>query len=162
MATQFFVTVTGKTQGAFKGESTQKGREGKIQGVAFSYGVISPRDPASSLPTGKRQHQPVVFSKEWGASSPQFYQAIYTNEVLTTVLFEFFVQKTTNILVLDHTIKLTNASISAVRQTLPDNQPANSVDPRELQEISLTFQKIEIVSTTGGTQTSDDWETPAV
>ena len=70
MATQFFVTVTGARQGPFKGESTQKGREGKIPGVAFSYGVLSPRDPTSGLPTGKRQHQPVVFSKEW-ASHPR-------------------------------------------------------------------------------------------
>ncbi len=91
MVTQFFVTVTGAKQGDFKGESTQKSHEGKIQGVAFSYGVLSPRDGTSGLPTGKRQHQPVVFSKEWGASSPQFYQAIYTNESLPTVLFEFFV-----------------------------------------------------------------------
>ena len=159
MVTQFFVTVTGAKQGNFKGESTQKGHEGKIQGVAFSYGVLSPRDGISGLPTGKRQHQPVVFSKEWGASSPQFYQAIYTNESLPTVLFEFFVTNISGAQVLHHTVKLTNASISAVRETLPDNQPTGSVDPRDLQEISFTFQKIEIVSVTGGTQAADDWET---
>jgi type VI secretion system secreted protein Hcp len=160
MPTQFFVTVTGAKQGAFKGESTQKGREGKIPGVAFSYGVLSPRDPTSGLPTGKRQHQPVVFSKEWGISSPQFYEAIYTNESLPTVLFEFFVAGPTGVIALNHTIKLTNASISAIRQTLPDNQPVGSQDPRELQEISFTFQKIDIVSVNGGTEASDDWETP--
>ena len=159
MVTQFFVTVTGAKQGDFKGESTQKSHEGKIQGVAFSYGVLSPRDATSGLPTGKRQHQPGVFSKEWGSSSPQFYQAIYTNESLPTVLFEFVVANISGAQVLHHTVKLTNASISAVRETLPDNQPAGSLDPRDLQEISLTFQKIEIVSVTGGTQASDDWDT---
>ncbi len=42
--------------------------------------------------------------------------------------------------------------LSAIRQTLPDNQPSGTlIDLRELQEISLTFQKIEIVSVTGGT-----------
>ena len=160
MATQFFVTVTGAKQGPFKGESAQKGREGKIPGVAFSYGVLSPRDPTSGLPTGKRQQQPVVFSKEWGISSPQFYEAIYNNENLPTVLFEFFVAGPTGVTTLNHTIKLTNASISAVRQTLPDNQPVGSHDPRELQEISFTFQKIDIVSVNGGTEASDDWEAP--
>ena len=158
MVTQFFVTVTGAKQGDFKGESTQKGREGKIQGVAYSCGVLSPRDGTSGLPTGKRQHQPVVFRKEWGASSPQFYQAIYTNESLPTVLFEFFVTNVAGVQILNHTVKLMNASISAVRETLPDNQPAGAADPRELMEISFTFQKIEIVSVTGGTQASDDWE----
>jgi type VI secretion system secreted protein Hcp len=161
MPTQFFATVTGARQGAFKGESTQKGREGKIPGVAFSYGVLSPRDLTSGLPTGRRQHQPVVFSKLWGASSPQFYEAIYTNEALTTVLFEFFVTNAAGVEVLNHTIKLTNASISAVRQTLADNQPVNAVDSRELQEISLTFQKIDILNI-GGVEAADDWELPTV
>ncbi len=157
MATQFFVTVTGAKQGAFKGESTQKGHEGKIPGVAFNYGVLSPRDATSGLPTGKRQHQPVVFNKVWGASSPQFYEAIFTNETLTTVLFEFFVQNPAGVQALNHTIKLTNSSLSAVRQTLPDNQPAGALDPRELQEISLTFQKIDILNI-GGVEATDDWE----
>jgi type VI secretion system secreted protein Hcp len=158
MPTQFLVTVAGAKQGAFKGESAQKGNEGKIPGVALSYGVLSPRDPTSGLPTGMRQHQPVVFSKEWGVSSPQFYQAIYTNEALPTVLFEFFITARNGLQTLDHTIKLTDASISAIRQTLPDSQPTGSLDPRELQEISLTFQKIEIISLPGGTQTTTDWE----
>ncbi|HMF65264.1 MAG TPA: type VI secretion system tube protein TssD [Edaphobacter sp.] len=162
MATQFYATVTGAKQGAFKGETTQKGREGKILGVAFSYGVLSPHAVSSGAgqATGKRQHQPVVFTKEWGASSPQFYQAAFTNETLTSVLFEFIVTNRDGTQQVDHTIKLTNASIIAVRQTLPDSQPAGSlVDPRELQEISFTFQKIEIVSLTGGTQTTDESST---
>ena len=35
------------------------------------YSVKSPRDAASGLPTGKRQHGSVVISKEWGKASPQ-------------------------------------------------------------------------------------------
>jgi len=162
MATQFYATVTGAKQGAFKGETTQKGREGKILGVAFSYGVLSPHavSPGAGQATGKRQHQPIVFTKEWGASSPQFYQAAFTNETLTSVLFEFFTTSRDGTQQVDHTIKLTNASIIAVRQTLPNNQPAGSLaDPRELQEISFTFQKIEIVSVTGGIQTTDESST---
>lgn len=36
-----------------------------------SYTIISPRDSASGLPTGKRQHKPMTFVKEWGAASPE-------------------------------------------------------------------------------------------
>lgn len=39
------------------GES--KYEEGAIDLEAFSYDVVSPRDAASGLPTGKRQHKPV-------------------------------------------------------------------------------------------------------
>ena len=111
MATQIFATVTGTKQGAFKGESLQKGREGKIPGVGFQYGVVSPHDIASGQVTGKRQQKPVVFTKEWGASSPEFYAAAYTNEVLSTVLFEFYSTSPTGTVVVDHTIRLTNATI---------------------------------------------------
>jgi type VI secretion system secreted protein Hcp len=32
--------------------------------------VLTPRDSGSGMPTGKRQHKPVTFVKEWGAASP--------------------------------------------------------------------------------------------
>ena len=32
--------------------------------------AMTPRDSASGLPTGKRQHKPVVLVKQWGAASP--------------------------------------------------------------------------------------------
>lgn len=157
MASQLFVTAVGTKQGAFKGESTQQGREGKIPGVTFSYGILSPRDPVTGAAVGKHLHQALIFTKEWGVASPQFYQAAFTSEVLATVLFEFFAINREGLLALDHTIKLTNASVTAVRQVLQNNQPVSSPgDPREFQEISLNFQKIEIVNLIGGTQASDD------
>lgn len=36
--------------------------------------IISPRDAASGMPTGKRQHAPVTFVKEWGPATPQLAQ----------------------------------------------------------------------------------------
>ena len=39
---------------------------------AVYYAVASPRDAASGMPTGKRQHGSVTITKEWGASSPMF------------------------------------------------------------------------------------------
>jgi len=35
------------------------------------YQVKGPRDAASGMPTGKRQHGSVTFVKEWGPSTPQ-------------------------------------------------------------------------------------------
>lgn len=158
MAPQFFATVTGAKQGAFKGESTQKGREGKIPGVGFSYGVAIPRDATSGQATGKRMHRPVVFTKEWGASSPQFYAAAFTNELLPSVVFEFYATASNGIQVLDHTIKLTNAIIVESDQSLLLPQSGGPVnDSRDLHVVSFTFQKIEITSLTGKTSATDDW-----
>jgi len=158
MPIQIYATVTGAKQGAFKGETTQKGREGKIPGVGFSYGVSVPRDATSGQATGKRIHRPVVFTKEWGASSPQFYTAAFTNEVLSTVLFEFFATSPSGTQVVDRTIKLTNAIIIECDQSLFLPQSGGPViDSRDLHVISFTFQKIEITSLTGGTSASDSW-----
>ena len=41
---------------------------GKVTDASY---VISPRDSASGMATGKRQHAPVKITKEWGAASPQ-------------------------------------------------------------------------------------------
>ncbi len=162
MAVQIYASFKGVKQGDFKGESTQKGHEGMILGVGFSYGVIVPRDVATGQASGKRQHQPVVFTKEWGPSSPQFYVAAYTNEVLSAVTFNFYVAGATGLQQLDHTVKLTNASIVSVKQSILLPQEGGPViDSRELEEISLVFQKIDITSIPGGTEATDDWSATA-
>jgi type VI secretion system secreted protein Hcp len=158
MAVQIYASFKGIKQGDFKGESNQKGHEGTVPGVAFSYGVIVPRDTATGQASDKRQHQPVVFTKEWGASSPQFYTAAYTNEVLSQVAFNFYVTGPTGTQQLDHTVKLTNATIVSVKQSLELPQQGGPViDSRELEEISFVFQKIEITSIPGSTTATDDW-----
>lgn len=161
MAVRFYATVIGAKQGTFKPEGAQGGLgKGKVPGVDFSYAVESPRDAATGLPSGKRQHQPVIFTKEWGASSPQFYQAAFNNEVLTSVTFEFTLVGPDGKEAIDHTIKLTNATISEVEQSLQNGQAGGpAVDSRDLQSIFFTFQKIDITSISGGTEATDDWQT---
>lgn len=41
---------------------------GKVTNAAY---IVSPRNSASGMATGKRQYAPVKFVKEWGAASPQ-------------------------------------------------------------------------------------------
>jgi len=158
MPYQVFATVTGVKQGAFKGESTQKGREGKIAVTSISYGVTIPRDATSGLATGRRIQHPVIFSKHWGVSSPQFFAAAFQNEILKSVLFEYYSQAPDGSVKVDHTVKLTNATIAEVDEAFASVTPMGAVDNNDVQTISLTFQKIEITSNAGGTTAIDDWE----
>ncbi len=41
-----------------------------VSEVVVSHEIISPRDPASGLPTGKRMHKPFVITKELDKSTP--------------------------------------------------------------------------------------------
>lgn len=152
MTLQFYATVTGNIQGPFKGETLSTKVANKIPGVAFSYGVLEPASAA------RCEQRPVVFTKLWGASSPQFYQAAYTGEVLTSVLFEFFIPLSDGTESLDHTILLTNGTVSASRQSVHAAQTDGPlIDTRYVHEISFRFEKIEIVSLTAHTEAHGDW-----
>ena len=127
--------VTGQKQGQLS--STP------IAVTAISHEILSPRDPASGLPTGKRQHQPITITKETDAATPLLLNALVTNENLTSVLIGLLQNGQTV-----ETIKLTNASISDYQEH-GDNETW-----------SFTYQKIEWTWTDGGITAEDDWETP--
>jgi type VI secretion system secreted protein Hcp len=130
----------------------------KIAAVAFSYEVTSPRDVATGQASGRRQHGPVTFVKAWGAASPQPFQALTTNEVLKSVLFEFVGTNSNGEEEVQDTIKLTNATISRVRRHV-EAAAAGDREERPLDEVALVFQKIELTNTAGKTMATDDWTT---
>jgi type VI secretion system secreted protein Hcp len=77
-----YLTIKGQRQGDIKGSVTQKGREGSILVHAYSCETLSPRDPASGLPTGKRTHEPVMIVKEVARSSAQLWAHGSTTKIL--------------------------------------------------------------------------------
>ena len=156
-AYEFYVTIEGVKQGRFKGESLRKGMEGKIPGMRFQYSVTSPRDPQSGLPTGKRLHQPVVITKQWGVSSPQTFQAHVTNEALKSVVIEFVRINPKGQEYVFQMIRLTNAAIISIRQYANVANPGEPVYPLGLEDIAFVFQKIEIFNQDGKTMAMDDW-----
>jgi type VI secretion system secreted protein Hcp len=164
MAYQFFVAIKGKKQGPFKGESQLDAHKSKIEGLAFEYEVKSPRDLATGHASGKRQHQPITIVKEWGAATPQLFTACVTNEVLPEVTFEFIKTNKNGEEYTFHKIKLTDATISTVRQFTSGGtdgassaKHSSSGDTRELEAVSFVFRKIEVENTDGKTAAADDW-----
>ncbi len=151
------VTITGSKQGRFKGESTSVNDKDGIPVLAYRYEVVSPRDPVTGQPTGKRQHHPVTFVKAWGAATPQIFQALVTNEVLSTVVFDFTHISAQGKAFEFERVTLTNASISGQRQY---TETTVTGVLNELEHISLTFQKITIENPEGHTSASDDWNSP--
>lgn len=143
-AQEFYVSITGVKQGPFKGEIVRKGFDGKIAGLSFDYEVVSPRDAASGMATGKRQHKPVRIKKVWGASSTQLFTALTTNESLTSVVIDFFSTDQTGMVVLDHTIKLTNAFVASIEHSSDTLGTSASVPPTET--VAFVFQQIELIN----------------
>ena len=156
MAFEAYATVTGKKQGQFKGESTDPKQSDLIPILAFQNHVSFSTDPATGAATGKSQHTPIVITKQWGAASPQFYEALLTNESLSTVSFTFDSPTSKGVEMTFFTIVLTNALVCGIRQYV-GSSPGLTDQANALEDISLTYQKIEITDTIAKTSAVDNW-----
>ena len=135
----FQVQITGATQGKFRGEGSGE-KTGFFPGLHMDFEVKSPRDPASGMPSGKRSYSPLVVTKEWGASSTQIFRALTTNEVLRTVVLNFYRAATgTGEMVVSETWTLTDATVAAVKA-----YENSAVKESNLEDVSFTFRRIEI------------------
>ncbi len=140
MAHEFYVKIKGKKQGQFKGEGIRdKWMKEWMAGLSFNYSVQAPRDIATGAASGKRQHSPVVFTKEWGAASPQLLQALVTNEILENVEFDFIQHDASGQEIVFYTIKLTNATVAKLSQFTHQHEEGGAkheqaYDVRELEE----------------------------
>jgi type VI secretion system secreted protein Hcp len=174
---QSYIKVTGSTQGAFKGGCTQKNHSGESIVLASSHAIIAPRDAASGLASGKRQHEPFTIIKELDPSTINFYTAICHNEVLKKVVISVWaniatggVAVGTGELKLTYTVELENAVVANIT-SIEQNQVGTSgkpelISPYEIygritspyfEKISFTYQKITCTWVNGGVTFTDDW-----
>ncbi len=160
MALNAYLRLWGETQGEIKGSVTQAGREDSILIIGFNHGVVSPRDAASGLPTGKRQHEQLIVTKEVDKSSPLLMNVLVNNENITTLELRFWQPSASGQEVQFYTVKLTNASIAGIRQEMLNNKYADNMAHKEREHVGFCYQKIEWVYEDGGVTADDDWEAP--
>lgn len=145
-----YVTVEGTKQGKFKGEATGAAVREKIEASNLNHTITSPRDAATGLPSGKRQHGPITITKPWGPATPQFFQALVTNETLKRVLIEYYQTDATGVASVVGSILLTNATVSNIARS-------TDASGRLVESISFTYQRIELEDKVGKTMAMDDW-----
>ena len=166
MALNAYLKLKGQKSGEIKGSVTQKGRENKIMVIAVSHEIISPRDAASGLPTGKRMHKPFIITKELDKSSPILYQVLCTNENVSEWELQFWTPQLratggVGTEVQHYTVKLTNANIASIAFRMANNKHPDLMKFSEYEEIAFTYQKIEWTWNDGGITAGDDWEAPS-
>ncbi len=153
-AVNAYMKIDGVKQGPFKGEGKRNGSTQWIPIIAVAQTVESPRDAATGQASGKRQHKPIKITKETDASSPQLARAAASGEVLREVVIEFVRSGPKGQEQVYQTITLTNALLTSIQRT---HGAAASKDPHEREEISFTFQKIEVKDSRGKVSATDDW-----
>ena len=167
MALNAYLRLKGQKQGEIKGSVTQKGREGSIMVIAASHEIVSPRDPASGLPTGKRMHKPFVITKELDKSSPLLYNVLVNNENVPEWKLEFWTPQLSaaggvGAEKQHYTVELVNANIASVSFRMLNNKNPELTRYAEYEEIAFTYQKITWTWKDGGITAQDDWEAPVV
>jgi type VI secretion system secreted protein Hcp len=160
MALNAYLNLKAEKSGDIKGSVTQKDREGKIAVIAVSHDIISPRDAASGLPTGKRMHKPFVITKELDKSSPLLYNILVNNENITEWELQFWTPSATGAEKQHYAVKLTNANIASIDFRMANNKHPDLMKFAEYEQVSFTYQKIEWAWIDGGITAQDDWEAP--
>ncbi|MEP7104401.1 MAG: type VI secretion system tube protein TssD [Chloroflexota bacterium] len=152
-AAHIFMSAKGQKTGDFLGDSNQKGHQADTTVLAYSYEIVSPRDAASGQATGKRQHKPISITKALGSNSPQYLNALATNETINTVVINFFKADKGGSLVNYYRVTLTDASLADISQ--------HSISGGEVSEdYSFTFRKIQQDDLIAKKTWVDDWAAP--
>lgn len=113
---------------------------------------------------GKRQHKPLTITKQFGAASPQLFNAHWTSEILQTVVIQITGPNSgQGGEQVYQRITLTNARIGRYTRYMAPFQPKEGGGRQshpgssELEEFELTFQKITYENVGKSTSASDDW-----
>lgn len=158
MALNATMRLTSEAQGEIKGSVTQAGREDSIMVIGYSHEVDSPRDAASGLATGKRQHKPLIVTKEIDRSTPLLMRALINNENITDMELWFWQPSRSGKEFHYYTIRLQNARIVNIQQEMLNNQYPENMRHKEREHISFIYQKIVWTFEDGGITTEDNLE----
>ena len=123
--------------------TASEGREGTYSISALTHGITSPRDAASGLPTGRRQHKPIRFTAPVSAATPKFILALAQNELMTCTFKGFKTDPRTGAEKKAWEITLDGASVA-------DYEMSGRPGGADTMTLSLTYQKITWTWADGG------------
>jgi type VI secretion system Hcp family effector len=123
-----YVTVTGAKQGVLG--------KGKIKVLKYDFQLTRQRNAATAGP-GTTSGPAISITTGWDGASAGLLQALENNENLNPVTFEFITVGLDGREQPGFTIKLTNATIVQITQSVDGSGPG------ALEEVHFTYQKLE-------------------
>lgn len=127
------------------------GEEEPIGIIGFSHEVVSPRDAASGLPTGKRQHKPISITKPVDAATPLLMVVLTNNENIPSATLRWYRTNRNGEEEQFYTIDLLNANVVGIRQTQKFVGPP-------VEEVGFVYEKITWTYEPTGASHQDDWQ----
>jgi len=144
-----------------EGESTiaSMEREGTIECVSFFYELNTPRESATGLLTGRRQHSPLTIVKRIDKTTPLLFKALAMNEPVTSGNFRFFRPSADGSGAEEHyyTILIENAYVATVRQEQSNILYEEAGGLPVMERVSFVFQDITWTYVSNGATHKDSW-----
>jgi type VI secretion system secreted protein Hcp len=145
-----YMVFKGKQQGTIAGDATAIGFVGQIVVGSVELGMGRSAAAGSGIATGRQVVRPVVVTRRVDKASPLLMTASFTNEVATSVLFNFVIEGEQHAKYL--TVTLTNAIIQDFEEVVHDGGAS-------VEKLTLNFQKCEFTWEEGGITASWDMST---
>jgi type VI secretion system secreted protein Hcp len=144
------------------GESTIASleRADTIECSSFKYSLVTPREEATAMLTGKRQHKPVKITKRIDQTTPLLLKALCNNEPVNEALFMFYRPSVTGAGVEEKyfTVKLENGFVATISQRSEDAITCGEAAPPMMEEIGFVFQDITWTYEINGATHHDSWK----
>ncbi len=136
------------------GESKDEMHRDWIDIESWSWGVSRNSDRASGLPTGKRQHRPLNFTKYVDKATPKLFEFCTEGNNAKEVTIELTRtdadgQQVTYLLIHLENVRVSSYNISGGSDDGGDIRPTESV--------TLNYERIRFTHIESGVEHSDDW-----
>lgn len=134
-------------------------RSGTIECIDFSYGVTTPREPATGALTGRRQHRPVKIRKRIDKTTPVLLKALCRNEKVEKAVFNFYRPSPdgSGDEEMFYSIELTEGYVDSIEQVSNDAMMSGVEAPPVTELVSFVFRNITWTYTNGGVTHTDSW-----
>lgn len=116
-------------------------------GARLRFKATSHRETEAPGAPGQGPRKIVIVTKPPDQNTPMLLQALTRNEVLRTVVLEFYAPGHEAQETVQRTVKLSNGVISGI-QRVPSAPSPKGHDTHELEQITFTFDKITVTNPT--------------
>lgn len=152
-----YMHVKGSAQGAFLDDKSRAGK-GKTLCLSVKFRGEVPHDIRGGQSHAVTKHDPISVVREWGPSTAQFLTALWNNEILDEVGFEFVRQSAAGKEEVYATLTLKKATVAYVETHAGDAKHLLSEGWRSVDVIGLHFEKIEFKFTDGSGQATASYD----
>ncbi|CZW02090.1 Hcp family type VI secretion system effector [Enterobacter cloacae] len=132
-------------------------REGSIEVLSFSHGLLVPTDNGTGKITGTRLHAPLVIEKEFDSSSPYLYKAVATGQTLKSAEIKWYKINDAGQEVEYFNMLLENVRVVSINPVMHHcKEPALQIHNHN-EGIQLRYERITWKYCDGNVQYSDAW-----